>query len=231
LQRLVHRLARHHVRGLQLQLAVALVGDVRAPVDGLAERVDHAAEVSVPDGHGEHAPRPLDLLPLFDAGEVAEHHHTDVPDVEVQRDAERAVLELQQLVGHRRGQPLDVRDTVAGVGDDADLLLGDLRLVRGDVALERAADLLGRDGQLGHPQLPSYLSTWCGQRPARALRVSVSRRATVPSYRSWPTCTRMPPRTSGSIVIFRLTSRRYISDNLAPSLRSSSSVSAAATVT
>jgi hypothetical protein len=38
-------------------------------------------------------------------------------DVEVERQAQGAVLELEQLVGHRRGQALDVGDAVAGVGD------------------------------------------------------------------------------------------------------------------
>jgi hypothetical protein len=42
-------------------------------------------------------------------------------DVEVEREAQRAVLELEELVGHRRGQALDVRDAVAGVGDATDL--------------------------------------------------------------------------------------------------------------
>ena len=43
-------------------------------------------------------------------------------DVEVQRQAEGAVLELEQLVGHRRGQALDARDAVTGLGDVPDLL-------------------------------------------------------------------------------------------------------------
>ena len=43
-------------------------------------------------------------------------------DVEVQREAEGAVLELEQLVGHGRGQTLDARDAVTGLGDRADLL-------------------------------------------------------------------------------------------------------------
>ena len=85
---------------------------------------------------------------------VAEDDDADLADVEVQRDAEGAVLELEQLVGHRRGQALDVGDTVTGLGDDADLLAGDLRRVGRDVALQRATDVVRGDGQLGHPLLP-----------------------------------------------------------------------------
>ena len=62
-----------------------------------------------------------DLLALLDAGELTEDDDADLADVEVQREAERAVLELEQLVGHGRGQALDVGDAVAGVGDAADL--------------------------------------------------------------------------------------------------------------
>src|SRR5262249_53172318 len=66
----------------------------------------------------------------------------------------RAVGELQQLVGHRRGQALDMGDAVARVGDNADLLAGNLGRVRRDEALESATDLVGGDGQLGHRLLP-----------------------------------------------------------------------------
>src|SRR5262249_20404531 len=121
---------------------------------GLAQRVDDPAEEPVTDGHRQHPAGPLDLLALLDAGEVAEDHHADLADVEVQRDTERAVGELQQLVGQRRGQALDMGDAVARVGDNADLLAGNLGRVRRDEALESATDLVGGDGQLGHRLLP-----------------------------------------------------------------------------
>ena len=60
-------------------------------------------------------------------GEVTEDDDADLADVEVQRDAQRAALELEQLVGHGRGQALDAGDAVTGLGDDADLLAGDVR--------------------------------------------------------------------------------------------------------
>src|ERR1700755_212053 len=58
---------------------------------------DAATEVRVTDRHREHPAGPLDLLALVDAGELAEHHDADLPDVEVQRDAERPVLEPHEL--------------------------------------------------------------------------------------------------------------------------------------
>ena len=89
-----------------------------------AERVDDPAEEGVADRHGEDLAGALDLLPLLDAAELAEDDDTDLVDVEVQRQAQGPVLELEQLVGHRRGQTLDVGDAVTGVDDAADLLAG-----------------------------------------------------------------------------------------------------------
>ena len=84
-------------------------------------------------------------------GELAEDDDADLVDVEVQREAERAVLELEQLVGHRRGQALDVRDAVTGVGDAADLLArGSAGLVGLDVAVQGVPDLVRTDRELRH---------------------------------------------------------------------------------
>ena len=91
--------------------------------------------------------------------EVTEDDDADLAGVEVQRDAQRAVLELQQLVGHRRGQAGDARDAVTGGRDGADLLLaGRRRLVVVDVLLERVADLLRTDRQLRH--VPCLFPWW-----------------------------------------------------------------------
>ncbi len=158
LQRLLHRLPRHHVGRLQLQLAEALAGDLATVVDRPAQRIDHATEEGVADRYREHPAGPLDLLALLDAGELAQDHDTDLADVEVQGDTKRAVGEFEQFVRHGRGQTLDVRDAVARIGDDADLLAGDLGRIGRDVALKRPPDLVRGDGQLGHP-LPSLSSS------------------------------------------------------------------------
>ena len=59
--------------------------------------------------------------------------------VEVQGDPERAVLELEQLVHRRHGQPADPGDAVPDLGDPAYLLGGYLRRVLVDVSLSAAA--------------------------------------------------------------------------------------------
>ena len=110
-------------------------------VDRLTQRVDHAAEEGVADGHREHLAGALDLLALFDLLEVTEDHRADAVLVEVERNTEHAAGELQQLLRHHRRQALDVRDAVAGVDDGADLLALGVGLEAGDILLDGALDL------------------------------------------------------------------------------------------
>ncbi len=147
--------------------------------------------------------------------EVTEDDDADLAGVEVQRDAEGAVLELEQLVGHRRRQALDPGDAVTGLGDGADLLLaGGRRLVVVDVLLERVPDLLRADRQLRHvPCLfpesvvcQVCLWWWLSRRSLR--RASSSRVATVPSMTSSPISTRRPPTSVGSTTTCSWTSCR-----------------------
>src|SRR5690606_21639176 len=75
----------------------------------------------------------------------------DFAGVEVQGNAQRAVLELEQLVRHRRRQATDAGDAVAGLRHGADLFAaGSLGLVAGNDALERVPDLVRTDGKLRH---------------------------------------------------------------------------------
>src|SRR4029453_8540557 len=104
---------------LELEGAALLGPDLTKAVDRLPKRIDGAAEVSVADRDREDLAGAPDLLALLDAGEVTKDDHADVVDVQVQREPQRAVLELQQLVGHRRREAFDVSDAVTGVGDAA----------------------------------------------------------------------------------------------------------------
>ena len=128
------------VLGVALNLDVREIGAViLGPFGGIEEGqpVKRTGSIlSVPVGD-DFLGRVIDPL------EGTQDHHADRPDVEVQRHAQGAVGELQQLVRHRRGQSLDVGDAVAGVGDDPDLFAGRLGRVRRDVALQCAADLVG----------------------------------------------------------------------------------------
>jgi hypothetical protein len=156
------------------------------PVYGVAEGVDHAAEVAVTDGHRQHLAGPADLLPLLDAGEVTQDHDADLADVEVQRQTADAALELEQLVGHDRGQSLDTGDAVAGLRDGADLLTRDVGAVLGDVVLDGTADLVCGDRQLGHEWCPLPCGSCLEWVPERA----VSRPAAVRRLRVDGRCCR-----------------------------------------
>jgi len=176
LHRLVDRLALDDRRGLELERTTLGRGDLTETVDRLAERVHDAAEVGVADGDRQDLARALDRLALLDAGEVTEDDDTDLVHVEVERDAERAVLELEQLVGHRRGQPLDVGDAVTGVDDAADLFARRGARVVGLHALASSASRIS-SGRIESSVMCLFSS--CGPGPEPAVWVAgggVSRR-------------------------------------------------------
>ena len=94
--------------------------ELAVAVDRLAEGVDDPAEHAVADGHRQDPAGGLDRLALLDAVDVAEHDGADRLLVEVEREADGAVLELEQLVDGGVGQPDDAGDAVADLGDAAD---------------------------------------------------------------------------------------------------------------
>jgi len=150
-ERLADRLAQHHARSLELQSAPLVGLDLAETVDRGAEGVDDAAHEGVAHGDREDLTGPADRLALLDLVEVTEDDDADLAGVEVQRDAEGAVLELEQLVRHRGRQARDARDAVGALGDRADLLLaGSLGLEVLDVLRQCVADLLRTDRELRH---------------------------------------------------------------------------------
>ena len=201
LQRLTHTLALHHRGRLQLE-STPLVGlDVAAAVDRLAQRVDHAAQEGVADRYREHLAGALDLLTLFDLLEVTEDHRADAVLVEVERNAEDATGELQQLLGHDRGQALDVGDAVARVDDGADLFALGLGLEAGDILLDCALDLIRRDRQLCHGFSSSYFvfrSLVLSGQSGKWVSAAASFEDSEPSITSSPTAIVRPPSSSGS---------------------------------
>ena len=209
----VRGLALDHGRRLQLERAATGGLDVAAAVDRVPERVDDAAEVAVADGDAQHLAGAADLLALLDPGEVTQDDDADLAHVEVQRQTTHTALELEQLVGHDRRQTLDTGDAVAGLGDRADLLAGDVGAVLGDVVLDGTADLVCGDRQLGHGSRPLPCGgVWGGSvggggQPASRRSAASRRWAMLPSMTSSPTWTTRPPITVGSTVICRPTVR------------------------
>ena len=97
----MHGLAAGDAGRLDLHAPGLDVVERTAAVDGLAQRVDDTAEQAVADRHGQDPAGGLDRLAFLDVGALAEHHGADRLLVEVQREAEGAVLELEQLVDGR----------------------------------------------------------------------------------------------------------------------------------
>ena len=87
-------------RGLHLHAAGLGGGDGALAVERLAQGVDHPAEEGVADRHREDATGGLDHLLLLEAVDLAQDDGTDGLLVEVEGQAQRAVLELEDLV-HR----------------------------------------------------------------------------------------------------------------------------------
>ena len=138
LQRLLHRLAIDDA-GRQTLDRRELLGDDRSlAVDRLSQRVDDAAEHLFADRHRDDAARALHLIAFLDLGELAEEHRADALLLEVQRDAEHAVRELEHLARHRVLDPVHARDAVADGDDAADF--GDID-VDGETANLLADDL------------------------------------------------------------------------------------------
>src|SRR5262249_35049552 len=123
-------------------------------VDSRTERVDHAADERVPDRDREDPTGALDLVALLDLAGVTEHDRADRVLVEVQRESEHAVLELEHLVHGGTGKAGDARDAVAHFEDAADLGLYERRRERLDMLAQRGCDLVGVDRQLGHREAP-----------------------------------------------------------------------------
>src|SRR5207245_6198913 len=133
-----------HGRCLQLKRAQFGVLDRPMTIERLAKRTDHPAEEAVAYRDRQDLAGPLDPLALLDLAEVAEYDHSDLADVQVQRQAASAVLELKQLVRHRGWQALHPGDAVAALDDRAYLLGGGgTGLVRLDETPQRVPALLG----------------------------------------------------------------------------------------
>ena len=126
--------------------AAALGGHDRAlAVDGVAERVDDAAEQALADRHIHDGARALHGLAFGDLAVGAEHHDADVVGLEVEGHAAHAALEFDHFTGLDIVEAMDAGDTVA----DAEHLahFGDLRFgaEAGDLVADDLGDFCGAD--------------------------------------------------------------------------------------
>ncbi len=118
------------------------VGRVRLVVDGCPERVEHAADELLADGHGHDLAGALDLVAFLELAEVAEDDGADLGLVEVHGEAGDAVRELDELAGHDLVEAVDAGDAVAERDDGADLVDLDALLVVLDLLAEKLCDFV-----------------------------------------------------------------------------------------
>ena len=126
---------------LHLEPAELAARDRALAVDRDAERVHDPADQPVADRHREDPAGRLDRVALLDLVDLAEDDGADRVLVEVQREAERAALELEQLVDRGVGQAGDAGDPVADLEHPPDAGLVERRRERLDVPAQRRRDL------------------------------------------------------------------------------------------
>src|SRR5581483_4633935 len=256
LQRLLHRLPLHDARRLELERPVGVGLDRPLPVERVAERVDDTAEQPVADRHRHHLPGAADRLALLDVLPFAEERGTDVVLLEVERDADDAVLELEPLERYAVLEPVHARDAVTDLEHGADLGEVGLHVVLLDPLLEDRGDLFGaqlhagtswRRGLAEEPGVPprrvrcSRIEVISSGRsfkasPSSRYLVTSSRRSrssrprTLASTRSEPAWRIMPPINEGSTVRVASTVRPDARSIFSTIERASSSESAFAVV-
>ena len=125
----LHRLPLGDARGDDFHRPAVVRDDRALAVERIAERIDHAAEQLVADRHAEQLAGAADFVAFGDRQVVAEDDDADRVLFEVERQADRAVGELDHLAGHHARQAVDAGDAVAHFEHAADLADVDLRRV------------------------------------------------------------------------------------------------------
>jgi len=111
---------------------------------------DDPAQQSVAHGHREDVAGGDHGLAFLDAFDVAEHDSADRVLVEVEGQADEAVLEAQHLVDSRAGQARHPGDAVADLENTADRGLLEARLEAVEVAADGGRYVFGVDHQIRH---------------------------------------------------------------------------------
>ena len=109
-------------------------------VDGVAQRIDDAAEQALAHRHVDDGAGALDRFAFLDGGVGAEDHHADIVGFQVQRHALDAAGELDHLAGLHVVEAVDAGDAVADaqhLADFADFRFGAEIL---DLALQDRGD-------------------------------------------------------------------------------------------
>ena len=113
--------------------------DISAAVDGIAERINHAADQLFTDRNFDDSAAATDLIALLQAGVVPEQHDTTVVLFPVHDHAAEVSVELNQLTGHgvrHAGNPADA----VRYADDRALLIDCRAAIHGGQLLLQGID-------------------------------------------------------------------------------------------
>ena len=111
--RFVHRLSRNDAGRLDVDAAALGCADRTLTVDGIAERINHAAKQFLADRHFDDRAGAPDDVALLDVAVGAEDHHTDIVDFEIERHAADAAWEFDHLAGLDVVEPVDAGNAIA----------------------------------------------------------------------------------------------------------------------
>ena len=125
-------------------------------VDGLAQRVNHAADQGRSHGHGKNLAGAFDFVAFFQLGVVAQDDRAYLVFFERERKARNAVREAEQLAGHHLVQAVEARNAVAQRGDGPHFVHLDLRVVVRDLLAKNLCNLVCFD--LSHFVDPASVS-------------------------------------------------------------------------
>ena len=125
--------------------ANCFVSDGALAVHRLAERIHHAADHLLAHRHRDDAPGALHQVALGDGVVLAQEHAAHAVLLEVQRDAEHAVRELEHLARHGLVDAVHARDAVAHGHDRAHLGDVDVHGVAADLVADDLGDFVGFD--------------------------------------------------------------------------------------
>src|SRR5690606_31979851 len=151
-------LDRRRLRGFDRALAV----------DRLAQGIHDAAEQRFADRHFENAARRLDGVAFGDVLVVSEHDRADRILLEVQRQSERVLGELEHFAVACVGEPVNAHDAVGHADDGADVPRFRGRFEILDALFDQLADF-------GSFECHVLFLDLCGQRSRQALQPRAQR--------------------------------------------------------